>query len=203
MSEQEAREFIADLTMKELEQLKQLLKRFKVTGRIRKVPKDLDLVGMRFGKLLVVEFVKLENHRKWWKCKCECGNEIITRTDQLRTGNTKSCGCSRSETTKGKPKKHGYAGTRLYRIWKGIKSRCYCKGSTDYKWYGALGVKVCDEWQTFEPFCEWALSNGYTEELTIDRVDVTGDYEPKNCRWATISEQNFNRRDSKKNQTER
>ena len=165
------------------------------------MPKKLDLVGQRFGRLTVVEYVKLEKHRKWWKCQCDCGKTLTVRTDQLRTGNTASCGCNR----KGKRKPiHGEGNSRLYRIWKGMKSRCYCKGSTSYKWYGALGIQVCEEWQKYEPFRDWAHTNGYTDELTIERIDVYGNYEPSNCTWITRAEQNANMRKSKTNrETER
>ena len=160
------------------------------------MPKKIDLTGQRFGRLRVVAYDRLENHKKWWVCECQCGNRLIVRKDQLRTGNTTSCGCNR----KGKATRltHGQRQTRLYRIWQGMKARCYCKGSTSYKWYGALGVTVCVEWQAFEPFRDWALTHGYTDELTIDRIDVNGHYEPSNCRWITQAEQNANMRKCQK-----
>lgn len=94
---------------------------------------------------------------------------------------------------------HGGYGTRLYRIWKGVLSRCRNESSTDYKWYGAKGVTVCEEWNEYVNFRDWAISNGYKDDLTIDRIDPFGNYEPSNCRWATIKEQNFNKRNSRRN----
>lgn len=90
--------------------------------------------------------------------------------------------------------KHGMSGTRLHRIWTEMKTRCLNQNDCHYKWYGARGISVCDEWLDFVPFSEWALSNGYKDDLTIDRIDNDGNYEPSNCRWITQSEQCKNHR---------
>ena len=90
--------------------------------------------------------------------------------------------------------KHGMCGTRLYRIWGNIKGRCYCKSRREYKNYGGRGIKICDEWiSNFQAFYDWAISNGYKDDLTIDRINVNGNYEPNNCRWITNKEQQCNR----------
>ncbi len=89
--------------------------------------------------------------------------------------------------------KHGLCGTALYNVWQTMKQRCNNPNCRGYQWYGARGVRVCEEWQDIENFYRWAINNGYREGLTLDRIDTTGDYEPKNCRWITMSEQQSNR----------
>lgn len=155
-----------------------------------------DLSGRRFGRLVAIRDVGSVRNRRIWECKCDCGNYTNVPATSLITGGTKSCGCLQQQTRVDSNVKHGFCGTRLYRIWKGMKSRCLYPSSTDYKWYGARGISVCREWEKFEPFAEWALSNGYSDDLTLDRIDNDGDYTPCNCRWATISEQNKNKRRS-------
>lgn len=128
-------------------------------------------------------------------CKCDCGNETIVLKANLVRGHTKSCGCNRSINARKLFTKHGQCGTRLYRIWVEMVHRCYLKSDTNYKKYGARGITVCDEWRNdFKSFYDWSMSNGYTDELTIDRIDSDGNYEPTNCRWATYKQQNLNRK---------
>ena len=129
-----------------------------------------------------------------WLCKCDCGNIVSIRGYSLRSGNTQSCGCIQKETNIKLRQTHGMAKTRLYNIWQSMKRRCSSPTMSCYKYYGGRGIKVCNEWQSFEPFCEWALANGYTENLTIDRIDVNGNYALSNCRWITIQEQQRNKR---------
>ena len=151
-----------------------------------------DLTGQRFGKLVVLYRDGYVGVNVAWVCKCDCGKTtrpIASRN--LVTGHTNSCGCI--------SKPHGDSHSRLYGIWKGMKKRCKNDRCEDYKDYGAKGVKVCKEWdEHYEPFKAWALSNGYSENLTIDRIDPFGDYEPANCRWATVKEQNNNKRKTKR-----
>lgn len=154
----------------------------------------VDMTGRRFNRLTVIERAGSKRKRAQWKCRCDCGNIVLVVSDSFRSGNTRSCGCYANEMRVIANTKHGYCGTRLYRIWKGMVARCRNEGSTDFKWYGAKGVSVCNEWLSFDAFRDWALSNGYAENLTLDRVNVYGNYEPSNCRWATVSEQNANRR---------
>ena len=149
---------------------------------------------------------KVENAKGGYErylCKCECGNTTIVYKCNLARGHTKSCGCNRSINGKKLLTKHGLSGTRPHRIWVEMKHRCYLKSDTNYKKYGARGVKVCDEWRNdFKAFYDWSMGNGYSDELTLDRIDGTGNYEPNNCRWATYKEQNLNRNFRRKKSNE-
>jgi len=156
--------------------------------------KLVDLTGKRFGKLTVLErepSQKTDDVR--WRCVCDCGNEIVARGRNLKQGFTKSCGCSRKVPRPYKAT-HGMSKTRLYRIWSLMKDRCENKNSPSYRKYGSRGIKVCDEWHSSSAFIEWALSNGYREDLSLDRIDFDGDYCPENCRWADAFVQGNNRR---------
>lgn len=153
-----------------------------------------DLTGKRFGNLTVIEYLGRKNHQNYWKCRCDCGNVVCCYHYNLTRGTSTSCGCLRSYYARQVRNCHGEATTRLYKEWGRLRNRCYNKNSHDYNRYGGRGIKVCDEWDTFWPFREWALANGYTDELSLDRIDVDGDYCPENCRWITMSEQQSNKR---------
>lgn len=160
--------------------------------------------GERFGRLIVVE--RAENYispqgqaRKRWLCKCDCGNMVTVFARGLIGGDTKSCGCLQKEIAKTVNTKHGMHGARLHVIWSSMKNRCYNQNSTNYKYYGAKGVAICGEWlHDFQAFYDWAMANGYRDDLTIDRINVYGNYEPTNCRWVTIAEQQRNKRKKEK-----
>lgn len=160
--------------------------------------KFVDLTGQRFGRLTVVERVYSKKGRHTnWLCKCDCGNKTITTKQHLTSNHTKSCGCLKLETLNKNRFKHGLCESRLYYIHSSMKDRCYNKNNKRYKNYGIRGIKVCDEWLNkengFMNFYNWAMENGYRDDLTIDRIDVNGNYEPNNCRWATIMQQSNNK----------
>lgn len=167
----------------------------------RKTP---NLVGRRFGRLLVIDDLGSEDGRLYCKCLCECGSVFKTRTDGLVGGGTKSCGCARKEARpkrakKQNVKKQTVSDERLYSVWTNMKTRCNNERNAMYPYYGGRGIKICGEWLDYSAFKKWAYANGYDEnaprgECTLDRVNVNGNYEPSNCRWISTKEQSNNRR---------
>ena len=151
-----------------------------------------DISGEKFGRLTAI---KPCGKNKWknimWLCKCDCGKEHMATEGKLKQGKVRSCGCLAKEmhikqlethglTTGGKP--------RTFIIWNGMKARCLNPKNDSYKSYGARGIKICDEWMKFENFHNWAIANGYNDNLSLDRIDNDDDYKPSNCQWVTPSE---------------
>jgi hypothetical protein len=167
-----------------------------------------DLIGKKFANL---EVLNIDHIDKWnmahYLCRCDCGKETIVGSNKLKSGHTRSCGCLKREAAlKGSiaavavNATHRASHSHLYGVWKQMRARCYHKPTRFYDNYGGRGIRVCDEWRySFETFRDWAITHGYKDNvgLSIDRIDVNGNYEPFNCRWATRIEQQRNLRNNR------
>lgn len=160
------------------------------------ISRHQDLAGQRFGRLTAIEPSGRDKNSRAviWKCKCDCGSVQYARSSSLNAGEVRSCGCLQRDVVAELNTTHGLSGgrdqtNRLYRIWRNMKQRCTNPNATKYELYGGRGIKVCDGWQEYEPFHEWATSNGYDDALTLERVDRDGHYEPNNCTWVSYKAQ--------------
>lgn len=160
-----------------------------------------ELVGQRFGRLTIESVPYYDaRHRARVICRCDCGAIVNVFFSNIKAGYVKSCGClardlAREHTIE-RNTTHGGTGTRLFRIWTGLRQRCRNPRSRVYKDYGGRGIRICPEWSNFESFRDWAIENGYRDDLTLDRVDNDGPYSPENCQWTTTAEQNLNKRNN-------
>jgi hypothetical protein len=154
-----------------------------------------DMTLQKYGKLAPLKIAKRDlRGNLYWTCQCDCGRLATVRADRLKMGTTKSCGCIHD---KGNNTKHNLSKTRLYKTWVNIKQRCFNVKNTSYQNYGTRGIVMCNEWfNDFKKFYDWCMSNGYSDSLTIDRIDNNGNYEPLNCQFITLKQQQLNKSDN-------
>lgn len=157
----------------------------------------VDLTGCVFGRLAVQKRVANVGICLMYACDCSCGQSVTVTAASLRNGRTKSCGCLRRENAQSRATTHNGSAEPLHAVWNMMRQRCTNKRNKDYKYYGGRGIQVCLAWTEYSSFRDWAISSGYAQGLTIDRINTNGNYEPQNCRWITIQEQQKNRRSCK------
>jgi hypothetical protein len=169
------------------------------------LPKRLDIVGQTFDRLIITKFVRIRNGKSLWECLCTCGNEVVIVGHDIINGHTRSCGCIRKELARknvvSMNTTHGMSNTNFYKVWRGMLTRCYNVRNKDYKNYGGRGIIMCERWLDFNNFKE-DMYESYLKHIeefgeantSLDRIEVMGNYEPFNCKWSTMREQNRNTR---------
>jgi hypothetical protein len=169
---------------------------------MQKTVKAIDRIGEKHGNLTIISILKLPGENTKCVARCDCGNEKALFVCNIVSKKATSCGCEKDKKTSDRFATHGKSKTRIYKIYKAMKYRCYNDKGEYYKLYGGRGIIICDEWlNDFQTFYNWSIANGYLENLSIDRKNVNGNYEPTNCRWATADEQAKNKRKSINNKS--
>lgn len=157
----------------------------------------IDLTGIRFGKLVATSIYGQNKAKQYlWNCKCDCGNNSVAIGSNLIRGNTKACGCVKLTEIGDRTRKHGMVKSRIFKIWAGMRKRCMNPNCFAYKDYGGRGITICKRWDKFDLFYE-DMGKTYSDNLSLDRINPNGNYEPTNCRWATMKQQNNNRRNNR------
>lgn len=162
--------------------------------------KSKEMIGKKFGCLTILGISSHTDKfkHKYLDCKCDCGKVKAIAMYHITSGASRSCGCKVTEATIRRNTTHGGTGTRLFNIWASMRKRCTNPNEKAYKHYGARGIKISSEWSNFDAFRDWSLNHGYDDSLTIDRINVNGDYCPSNCRWISNEEQSRNRTNNRR-----